>query len=813
LAIPDEIYQLDAELSPVVTVEAMAWTRHGLRVDGSAYVAQLGAPERHSQRIRAVAVAARRRRLRVPLRLRPVHRPDLTADAGGTASLDWSGFSVVLPRGLLRLAALVGVDRWQIELELSTQGLTRTATAWRMSRTLDRAVTARRFGAGRVMCAELSVGSGLTVGIQPEPPRLTSIDVSARSLHLTGRCGGLDEPMTVSLSGGRSSQEQLFPASSKAGNLTCVVPLSAVATESDLAEEWQGAGEDDDVEWAVRVQDRHGASHELVVDLTEPAPVWPLAGGRELVAYATNTGGLQLIERATRPVVDEVSWTADGELVLAGHHLDVGEIRQVVLRSRRAGEEHRVGIDVDVDGGRFVVRFPPAAMPGRFGPLPLQPGSWALYLADDRKARVPFAAEPGLLRQPPADRAIRGRMFSVRRSGAFGLELVALSDLAIGDRGGPNQHRLQSVRYPSARSLPLRDAVTYLSFNGRQYSDSPRAIYQELSGRDLGLEQLWVVRQGRCRVSGSATVLRERSEAYHDALATSRLIVTNDYLPPWFRRRAGQVVLQTWHGHPLKLIGRDKAEVRTVVRQAEQWTHVLSPSPVATPILAGALEVTGRMLETGYPRTDVLLGSDLASRAAAVRERIGIPAGKRAVLYMPTYRDQLSLGKARYGLNQDLDLELLRRELSEDHVLLFRKHHYVVGASLTDSDEFVIDVSGYPDATELLLAADVLVTDYSSAMFDWMSTGRPIVYFVPDLEYYRDVLRGFYFDLEAIGPGRFARTSAAVVDAVREADTATATFSDRYQAFRSTYCSLDDGAASARVVAAMLAALDGDLVD
>jgi CDP-glycerol glycerophosphotransferase len=209
----------------------------------------------------------------------------------------------------------------------------------------------------------------------------------------------------------------------------------------------------------------------------------------------------------------------------------------------------------------------------------------------------------------------------------------------------------------------------------------------------------------------------------------------------------------------------------------------------------------------------VLVGGQLSARRAAVRDRIGVPAGKRVVLYMPTYRDQLAQGQARYALNRDLDLELLRRDLSDDHVVLFRKHHYVVGASTTEPDEFVIDVSGYPDATELMLAADVLMTDYSSAMFDWMCTGRPIVYFAPDLEYYRDELRGFYFDLEAIGPGQFVRSSAAVADALRSADELAPVFAERYQEFRSRYCSLDDGGASARVVDALQELLAGRRVD
>jgi CDP-glycerol glycerophosphotransferase len=111
-------------------------------------------------------------------------------------------------------------------------------------------------------------------------------------------------------------------------------------------------------------------------------------------------------------------------------------------------------------------------------------------------------------------------------------------------------------------------------------------------------------------------------------------------------------------------------------------------------------------------------------------------------------------------------------------------------------------VSRYPDVNDLLLITDVLVSDYSSLMFDFANTGRPMLFFTYDLEQYRDELRGFYFDLDVM-PGPKLRTSAEVVAAVRDADAVRAQHDDVYRSFRDTFCAFDDGTASAEVVTAV----------
>jgi CDP-glycerol glycerophosphotransferase len=265
--------------------------------------------------------------------------------------------------------------------------------------------------------------------------------------------------------------------------------------------------------------------------------------------------------------------------------------------------------------------------------------------------------------------------------------------------------------------------------------------------------------------------------------------------------------LQTWHGVPLKRLGLDVLDRRQVTgrftrwhKQVDNWQYVVSPNRFSTPVLRQAYAIEGEMIETGYPRDDVLAGADLEARTRAVRQRLGLPENARVVLYAPTYRDHVIDNRGRYRLDLQLDLDSLRGALGPDTVILFRKHHYVADAVPTSPDGFVRDVSTYPDGTELMLAADVLITDYSSMMFDFANTGRPMLFFTYDLDRYQDEIRGFYLDYVDTVPGPLLRTSDEVVDALREIDAVQASYAGRYAEFVARFCELDDGRASARVV-------------
>jgi CDP-glycerol glycerophosphotransferase len=440
----------------------------------------------------------------------------------------------------------------------------------------------------------------------------------------------------------------------------------------------------------------------------------------------------------------------------------------------------------------------PAGVPTLGGELPLAMGPWTLHArAEGSEALVPVMLTAALRERLPLAALVAHKTFRLGLTAAGEAALAVSRDLDESERGRFNELRLRRSTYIQRRAAPLRDAVLYSAFYGRQYSDSPRAIHEELVRRGAPLEHLWVVSDARCRVPGTATVVRDGSAEYFEALGRSRYVVFNHFFPDWFRRRDGQVCVQAGAGTPLRRLGFDAGAAQRPFRrrehrwaeQAANWQYVLSPSGFATPILRRAYAIEGEVLETGLPRVDALL----TASGEAVRGRLGLPAGVKIVLYAPTYRDEAVDRRGRFRLEWRLDVETVREALGPDAVLLVRKHYEVVDALPPG----VHDVSGYPDGTELLAAADVLVTDYSSLMADFSVTGRPILLYAYDAE---EEGRGLYIDLEAEAPGPLLRSTEELAEALRDVDAAVAGHADRYRAFAGRFGEHDDGRAAARVV-------------
>jgi len=526
------------------------------------------------------------------------------------------------------------------------------------------------------------------------------------------------------------------------------------------------------------------------------------------VCVARSARGSALILREPGVLVSEARWRGDGALELGGELPAGVDVAEFLLVRAGRGEQHAFATERG-RGGRFTAGLTPARVPSLAGALPLSEGTWELRArAAGQAGAAPVVLAEELDDRLPLTTVVDHKRFALEMTQDGRVVLSVRRDLDDDERGQYHQHRLRSTVYVPGRGDPLRDAVVYDSFLGRQYSDSPRAIHEELVRRDAPLEHLWVVRDGRCRVPESATVLREGSRAYHEALARARFVVTNDHFPDWFARRPDQVCLQTWHGTPLKRLGFDVSDMRRTVRRFERrwkqqvanWQYVLSPNRFSTPILRRAYAIEGEMLETGYPRVDVLARADRDVLGRALRRRLGVPEDARVVLYAPTYRDQVVDRRGRFRLDLRLDVERLREAVGRDTVILFRKHHYIVDAVPATADGFVRDVSAYPDGTELLLAADVLVTDYSSMMFDFANTRRPMLFFTYDLDAYQDEIRGFYVDFHATAPGPLLRTTDELAEALRDLDGVRAEYAQRYEAFAATFCELDDGRAASRVV-------------
>jgi CDP-glycerol glycerophosphotransferase len=583
--------------------------------------------------------------------------------------------------------------------------------------------------------------------------------------------------------------------------------------------------------WNTRLHLADGSDLPVVVDeRADCASVQlPLPPGT-LHAKRSPQGYLQLTDQPAAMVLHSVSARTRGALEL---ELSCpGPRGRLVLQRDWTKEELTVPLPKPGPGGRFAERFqvllplhPEPAYEGEN--LALAPGDWQLLhrpddpatagpagqgAAEDTSEDTPVLAAPALHRSLPVEQTARGARTALDRVGYDRAVLTVHPPLDREADSAYGRRRLQTVDYPAALRRPLREAVLFDNFKGGPYGDSPWAIHREMLDRGLDVEHLWAVRGPHVAMPPSARPVLFGSAEWHEALARSRYVVGSTHFPPWIRRREGQVIVQTWHGTPLKRIGFDfdnahlagEDYLSEIEREAPHWSLLLSPNRFSTPLLRRAFRYQGEVLESGYPRNDLLYAADREKTADAVRRRLGLPPDKKVVLYAPTWREDRRRFNGGVALDLCLDLDHARRELGRDHVLLIRPHTHVVEKVPNAGDGFVWDVASYPDVTELFLVADVLVTDYSSLMFDFAHTGRPMLFFTYDLEWYRDTLRGFYLDFEREAPGPLLSTSAEVVGALRNLGATSSRYADAYAGFRERYCDLDDGRAAARVVDRML---------
>ena len=264
------------------------------------------------------------------------------------------------------------------------------------------------------------------------------------------------------------------------------------------------------------------------------------------------------------------------------------------------------------------------------------------------------------------------------------------------------------------------------------------------------------------------------SRLWYQLLTESRILINNNNFPFYFRKREGQVYIQTWHGTPLKKLGNDVARTsfslsywNLMWREAEYWDALLAQNEYAAGVLANCFGFEGRVVTEGYPRNDSLTPERMEQSRAAIRTKLGIPEGKTAILYAPTWRDDAKNASRQYEMVTYLDFEKAQQQLGSDYVLLLRGHHNIASQRQTAANKFVIDVTEYPEVNDLYTAADILVNDYSSVMFDFCVTGKPIIFLTPDIKQYRDSTRGFYFDLEEKAPGPLLSTTEEVVHSIQ----------------------------------------------
>lgn len=357
-----------------------------------------------------------------------------------------------------------------------------------------------------------------------------------------------------------------------------------------------------------------------------------------------------------------------------------------------------------------------------------------------------------------------------------------------------------------------KNTVIFESFLGKQYSDSPRAIYEYLKENHPEYKLYWSVdkRFKENFENRGLNIVPRFSVKWLFRMSRSQYWVSNSRLPLWIPKPKYTTYLQTWHGTPLKRLAADMDEVhmpgtntekykRNFLKEASNWDYLVSPNAYSSEIFARAFDFDRTMIESGYPRNDALINDNKEENILALKEQFALPLDKKIILYAPTWRDDKFYGKGKYKFDLELKLDQLREELGDDYIVVLRMHYLVAeNFDLTPYVGFAYDFSNYEDIRELYLISDLLITDYSSVFFDYGNLRRPMIFYVYDIDTYRDKLRGFYFDFEEKAPGPLAKTTDEVIQYIKLAEKEP--LNTKFEEFYNTFCYLEDGEASKRVV-------------
>lgn len=537
------------------------------------------------------------------------------------------------------------------------------------------------------------------------------------------------------------------------------------------------------------------------------ASQWMASGTGDVVLSRSETGDADIIDALGTLVVEDVELRSDA-IEMRARWLGAPPARAQVRFARKQVE---VDVEVAEDGpGGLLLRVPTSWDPWGLGPSRLPVGNYKLLVgfgAAGHEGRalvgealldrlLDFTIDHGFRMRP----ARRGREACV----------VLLQPLSEEDRGLLAQARLQE--WYRTCDLPIDDTAVYLqSYAGASATDSQLAIHHELRRTRPDLTLYWGVADAASTVPEGGVPVVMHSAEWYRLLATARYLCLNIDPDRWFSRREGQQLLQTFHGYPAKSMGIRMWQAKgytpkridlELVRTSHDWSAILTPAPEMDEHYRREYRYDGPILNEGYPRDDLLVSPEADQVRADTRRRLGIAPHQKAVLYAPTWRDDLATNWRRAEVVHHLDVVAASRRLGPEYVLLMRGHRFHGPSDELAGGAQLIDVTDYPEINHLILAADAAVLDYSSLRFDFALTGRPMLFLVPDLATYTGGVRGFLYPFEESAPGPLLDTADEVIARLRDLDGLTQEYAAAQAAFHERFNYLQDGRSAEKVVAA-----------
>ncbi len=362
--------------------------------------------------------------------------------------------------------------------------------------------------------------------------------------------------------------------------------------------------------------------------------------------------------------------------------------------------------------------------------------------------------------------------------------------------------------------LPVnKRRIVFDSSLGKSYSGNPRSIFEYMveNGYQEKWECTWFYENTPYPIPGDGYQFRYGRFRYLYYMATAKVWVFDCRQPEWLIKRKNCFYIQTWHGTPLKKLGLDMEDVfmmhqndissyqKEFVRNVQTWDYLISQNPFSTVAFRRAFAFEKTMLEIGYPRNDIMFHKNNEEDIMLLKRRLGLPLDKKVLLYAPTFRDDEFSEDASYKFSPKLSFDKLQEELGDEYILIV-KYHYLIMDYIDwfPYKGFIYHFDQSHDIAELFLVADMLITDYSSVMFDYSILKRPMLFYAYDLDKYKNDLRGFYFDYEGEMPGPISANTSQLIEDIHKYDASL--YEERYEKFREKYNRWDDGKASEKVV-------------
>ncbi len=370
------------------------------------------------------------------------------------------------------------------------------------------------------------------------------------------------------------------------------------------------------------------------------------------------------------------------------------------------------------------------------------------------------------------------------------------------------------------RILPIQKNVVILESNlGRNYIGNPRAIYEEIlrRGLDQKFKCYYIFNDPKkIDLPGTGKKVKNSRLRYYYLMAVAGIWICDTRFQNYMIKRKGVTYIQTWHGTPLKKLALDMERVdmaeTTDLEQYRQefrknsatWDYLISQNPFSTETFRRAFDFHGEILEIGYPRNDILFLKNSQEEILKLKRKLSLPTDRRIMLYAPTWRDNAYYDKQNYKFATEMNFEQMFQAFGKDSILLV-KYHYMVQEKIDWSSYqgFIKEMDAKVDIAELYLVSDLLITDYSSVMFDYSLLHRPMFFYTYDLDHYKNQLRGFYFDLMKEAPGPVVGDTEELIHCIQDY------FPEEYEQvsknFYQTYNPFDDGHAAEKVVDLMVA--------